>query len=72
MSIGFGVLLLVIGAVLTFALEVSIPGVDDNTLGWILMAAGLLCIVLSLVLSRRRARVVQPAERVEVRRVDLV
>lgn len=58
MSIGLGILLLVIGAILTFALEVSIPGVDDNVLGWILMLAGLLCIVLSFALSRRRTRVV--------------
>ena len=56
MSIGVGILLFVIGAVLAFAIEVDIPGIEDNTLGYILMLAGILVAVLSLALSRRSHR----------------
>ena len=54
MTIGGGILLFVIGAVLAFAVEVDIPGVDDDTLGYILMLAGVLVAVLSFAGMRRR------------------
>ncbi|GAB3710514.1 DUF6458 family protein [Mariniluteicoccus flavus] len=56
MGIGLGILLLLIGAVLTFALDVNIPGVEDDTLGWILMVVGALALILSLVLNAMRNR----------------
>jgi uncharacterized membrane protein HdeD (DUF308 family) len=61
MGIGLGILLLVIGAVLLFAVQANIPYVSDDTLGVILMVAGALAIVLALVLNaqRRRTRHVQ-------------
>ena len=40
MYIGLGIVLIVIGAILAFALNIDIPGVGDDTLGYILMAAG--------------------------------
>ena len=46
MAIGLGVVLLVLGAIFTFALEVGIPGLGEDALGLILMAAGVLSIVL--------------------------
>ncbi len=61
MSIGLGIVLVVIGAILLFAIEVEIPGIDDDALGWILILAGLLTVVLSLVMAnagRRRRSVV--------------
>jgi len=54
MYIGLGIVLIVIGAILAFALNVDIPGVGDDTLGYILMAAGLLAIILSFAATRRR------------------
>lgn len=58
MGVGLGVLLLVIGAILYWAVEVNIPGVSDNTLGIILMVIGVIAIILSLIqtqqLQRRR------------------
>ncbi|HET9021029.1 MAG TPA: DUF6458 family protein [Ornithinibacter sp.] len=54
MYIGLGIVLIVIGAILAFALNIDIPGVGDDTLGYILMAAGLLAIILSFAFSRRR------------------
>jgi Domain of unknown function (DUF6458) len=54
MYIGLGIFLIVVGAILVFALNVDIPGVGDDTLGWILIVAGALAIVLSLALASRR------------------
>ena len=44
MYIGLGIVLIVIGAILAFALNIDIPGVGDDTLGYILMIAGVLAI----------------------------
>ena len=54
MYIGLGIFLIVIGAILVFALNIDIPGVGDDTLGYILMIAGLLAIVLSFAFRGRR------------------
>jgi hypothetical protein len=67
MAIGFGIFLIVVGAALTWAVEVDIQFIDDNALGWILMVAGVAAIVLSLVLNAQRQR---SLTRVEERRVD--
>ena len=49
MSLGVSIFLLVVGAVLTFAIDVSASGFNLNTVGIILMAAGALGVVLSLL-----------------------
>ncbi|MGN6783129.1 MAG: DUF6458 family protein [Marmoricola sp.] len=49
MGIGVGVLLLVVGAILYWAVDVNIPGVSDNTLGIILMVVGVIAIILSFM-----------------------
>jgi len=54
MGIGTGVVLIVIGAILLWAVDVNIPFVSDDTLGIILLLAGVLCIVLVLVLNAQR------------------
>jgi hypothetical protein len=48
-KLGAGVTLLVVGAFLTFALTVDIPGIGKDTLGVILMVGGALLIGLWLV-----------------------
>ena len=53
MYIGLGIFLIVVGAVLTFALHASVSGIDLATVGWICMVAGVLAILLSLVVTRR-------------------
>ena len=79
MSIGTGVALVVIGAILYFAVHVSVAGIDIPTVGLILMAAGAIVFVIGLILlfSRRRSvsisrSNVDPAtgERIERRDVD--
>ncbi len=50
MGLGVGIFLLAIGAILAFAIHVSnTGGVDIATVGYILMAAGGLGILLSLI-----------------------
>jgi len=57
MVIGLGVVLLVAGLILVFnAVTVDLSGVNDHTLGWILVAAGALSIVLSLIVNAQRTR----------------
>ncbi|AXT85537.1 hypothetical protein C6I20_10260 [Aeromicrobium sp. A1-2] len=54
MYIGGSIVLLALGAILSFAVQDSVSGVDLVTVGYILMAAGALGIVLSLVLNGQR------------------
>ncbi len=56
MGIGFSILLLAVGAVLTFALDFQVVGVDIQVIGWILMAAGVLGLILTLVVFMPRRR----------------
>ena len=54
MYIGLGIFLIVVGAILTFALNASTDVVNLEVIGWICMIAGVLAILLSLVLTNRR------------------
>ena len=49
MSIGASIFLLVIGAILTFAVNVTTEGFNINTVGVILMVAGVVGLLLSLL-----------------------
>lgn len=44
-----GILLIVAGAILTFAVETAAEGVDLQTIGWILMAGGALALVAAAI-----------------------
>ncbi|GIJ80293.1 hypothetical protein SAMN05443287_101470 [Micromonospora phaseoli] len=71
MGIGTSIFLLALGAILTFAVNASIGGLDLDVVGWILMAAGVLGLILTtLVWGRRRQVVAAPEEPVEYRRVE--
>lgn len=54
MYIGGGITLLVIGAILSFAVRDNISGVNLTVIGYILMAAGVLAIILSLIFQAQR------------------
>lgn len=59
MSIGTGIFLFVVGAILTFALEVKLDWIDLDLVGYILMAAGVVIFligIIMLVTRRSRAR----------------
>ncbi len=56
MRLGTAIVLLALGAILTFALRVDVSGIDLQVVGWILMIAGALGIVLELAVWGPRQR----------------
>jgi len=57
MGIGFSIFLLALGAILAFALDFTIVGVNIAVIGWILMGAGVIGLILTMfVLAPRRRR----------------
>lgn len=56
MGIGSGIVLFVIGAILAFALNVTVDWIDLNLVGYLLMGAGALIFLISLILFSRRRR----------------
>ena len=54
MGIGLSILLLAAGAILTFAVRRRVAGIDLDVVGWVLMGAGLLGLIWSLVLMSTR------------------
>ncbi|MBL7495606.1 hypothetical protein I6A84_35440 [Frankia sp. CNm7] len=79
MGIGAGIFLMALGAILTFAVDVEISGLDIAVIGVVLMVAGAVGIILDVFLfaPRRRQRVVyqqqqRPAVRPDVEVYDEV
>jgi len=59
MGIGASILLIAIGAILTFALNVQVGFLDLDVVGWVLMLAGLAGLILTtLIWGPRNRRVV--------------
>ena len=54
MYIGGSIFLLALGAILAFAVQDRLEGVELTTVGYILMAAGALGIVVSLIINGQR------------------
>jgi Na+/proline symporter len=54
-ALGSGIFLVVVGAILAFAVDVKLSGLDLQVVGWICMIAGAFAIVLSLVMNAQRA-----------------
>ncbi len=54
MSIGTGIVLFVIGAVLTFALNVQVAWIDLHLVGGLLMGAGALVFLLGIIFMLRK------------------
>jgi hypothetical protein len=49
MGIGVSLILIAAGAILTWAVETTVSGIDINTVGVILMVVGIVGVVLSLI-----------------------
>jgi hypothetical protein len=67
MGIGVSILLIAVGAILTFALDLSVDvpnmgAVDMDLVGWILMAVGAIGLVVALVIGGRHRREVVTRE----------
>jgi hypothetical protein len=57
MGLGLGITLIVLGLIfVTGVIEYDINFLEDQTLGWILLAAGVLTIALGLVMNQQRNR----------------
>jgi hypothetical protein len=64
MGIGVGIFLIAVGAILTFAVDATVAGLNLDVVGWVLMLAGAVGLVLFFyVWNRRRAPRVVMAER---------
>lgn len=75
MGIGLGIFLLVVGAILTFAVGDQWSVMDLPTVGYILMAAGVLSLLLGLVINTQRSNtthreIVERRSEGDVRRRD--
>ncbi|MCW3010932.1 MAG: hypothetical protein JWO90_1336 [Solirubrobacterales bacterium] len=73
MQLGTSLLLLAVGAVLAFAVNASVSGIEINTVGLILMVVGAIGLVLSLLMaSTLRGRREVVAERPVVREREVL
>ncbi|MQA84932.1 MAG: hypothetical protein GEV03_09995 [Streptosporangiales bacterium] len=63
MGIGAGIFLFAVGAILTFAMDMRAYGIDFDVVGFILMVAGALGLIVSVVIyaPRRSQRQQGPA-----------
>ena len=64
MGFGANLALIAVGAVLAFATHFTLSGVDLRTVGWILMAVGVIGLILTFAYfrPRRAARTVEVVE----------
>lgn len=69
MGIGASIFLIALGAILAFAIEYDLAGVDIAVVGWILMIAGLIGLVMTAFIWGPRRREPGGADYVEERRV---
>ena len=69
MGIGGSIFLLALGAILAFAVNAHISGLDINVVGYVLMLAGLAGLIITIYFwnSRRRTTTVSSTERPAVR-----
>jgi hypothetical protein len=58
MSIGTGIVLFVIGAILTFALNLDVGWIDLDLVGYLLMGAGVVVFLIGVILLVRRRQAV--------------
>lgn len=70
MGIGVSVFLIALGAILTFALDLQVGFLDIDVVGWILMVAGVIGLIVTMFIWGGRRREVVTTEPTEVRRVE--
>jgi protein-S-isoprenylcysteine O-methyltransferase Ste14 len=69
MGIGGSIFLIAVGAIIAFGVHIQLGWLDLSVVGWVLMLAGFVGLVLTLWFwnSRRRRVTVRPADRQVVR-----
>jgi Domain of unknown function (DUF6458) len=63
MGMGVSILLIAVGAVLVWAVNATVSGIEIHTIGWILLAVGAIGALLSLIFWSSWGGVGGPAER---------
>ena len=58
MGFGASIFMLAVGAIITFAFNVRVGWLDLDVVGWVLMGAGALGLLLTLAVFTRRRRTV--------------
>ena len=75
MGIGTSIFLIAVGAILYFAVNASVSGLEISTVGLILMIVGVIGLLISLfyttLATRRRAPAEYPADRPVARERDI-
>jgi Domain of unknown function (DUF6458) len=69
-GIGVSVFLIAVGAILTFALNLRVSGLDLDIVGWILMAAGLIGLIVTIAVWGNRRRTIVTQEPTGYRAVE--
>ena len=59
MGIGASIFMLAVGAIITFAFNIRVGWLDLDAVGWILMAAGAVGLIVTLTMMNRRRTVVR-------------
>jgi hypothetical protein len=67
MGIGTGIVLFVLGAILTFALNFDVTWANLDLIGYILMGAGVVVFLISLILVLRRRSTMETVRHVDGR-----
>lgn len=73
MALGSGIFLIVVGAILAFAVRDSIDAVDLTMVGYIALAAGVAAIIISLVVNAQNRNTTHREivdENIDERRVE--
>lgn len=65
MGIGTGIVLFVLGAILAFALNLQVDWADLGMIGYLLMGAGLVVFIISLILTMRRRSSIETVRHVD-------
>ena len=71
MGIGTSIFLIAVGAILKFAVNASISGLEISTIGVILMIVGVLGLIISLFYTTMATRRDVPADRPVARERDI-
>jgi hypothetical protein len=58
MGIGASIFMLAVGAILTFAFNIRVGWLDLDAVGWILMVAGAVGLIVTLIMFTSRRRTV--------------
>jgi uncharacterized membrane protein HdeD (DUF308 family) len=71
MALGTGIFLIVVGAILAFAVRDSIDAVDLTMVGYIMLAAGVVAIIVSLIANAQNRKTTHVVDQhVDDNRID--